>query len=309
MQSLPVGHMERLYEKTPRCAMRLGQSTRSSHLPRSRPAPRRRAVSDIRRISEGRATDPAAIQGRKEPQTALSRRLSPSRFGKLSGHSMITLPKGDDMRRVLSRNRPLHRTRAPSRVPPQRPSMRARHRASRAASLVIDIELAFSIMLFALCFAPVLLGMQTFVVSSASMTPAIPQGSIAYTRAVRDVASLAEGDVIAFSLDDGGQTVLHRIASIDAKRHFFTTKGDANSSIDPAPVPRESIKGLCVASIPLVGSIVWWINTHAVASAALLVALNIPLAALAYNPCACKKTNSSHSRRYPKVSYRKGSSV
>lgn len=161
--------------------------------------------------------------------------------------------------------------------------VRMRARTSSIANVLVNGELALSLALAILCFAPLPLGMRTLVVTSASMAPAIPEGSIVYVRETREPERLAEGDVIAFPVE-GEKIVLHRIAAKDDEARLFTTKGDANESPDPLRVPYDSIEGRCLASLPIVGGIAAWIDANKSIALTALVAVNIPLLVLAHVP-------------------------
>lgn len=70
------------------------------------------------------------------------------------------------------------------------------------------------------------------VFTSGSMAPAIPEGSLAFSRPV-DARSLAVGDVVNVARGDG-QQVTHRVEAIerDADGAVLTLKGDANAVAD-----------------------------------------------------------------------------
>jgi len=95
-------------------------------------------------------------------------------------------------------------------------------------------------------------GHHLFVVSGASMEPAIAKGSLVVVRPALP-AALAVGDVVTFQ--HRGRTVTHRIAAIEehGDARVFRTKGDANDVADPEPVSFDDRVGLLVARVPLAG--------------------------------------------------------
>lgn len=88
-------------------------------------------------------------------------------------------------------------------------------------------------------------GMESYVVASQSMAPAITAGSLVY---VADTGTYEVGDVVTFRR--GGHTVTHRV--VEVKPDGYVTKGDANDGPD-APITRDQIVGEVVLSIPLYG--------------------------------------------------------
>jgi signal peptidase len=68
-------------------------------------------------------------------------------------------------------------------------------------------------------------------VTSSSMWPTLKKGDLVILKGVDKPEDLRVGDVIGFELDDGGFAI-HRIVGIEGD--LITTKGDANSEVDPA---------------------------------------------------------------------------
>jgi signal peptidase len=96
------------------------------------------------------------------------------------------------------------------------------------------------------------------VVMSGSMVPRLPVGGLVFVKPV-DVASVRVGDIIAFTEPHTGTgpapLTTHRVVSVDRGDSgvMFRTKGDANSSADPQPVPASAVVGIAGASVPLLG--------------------------------------------------------
>ena len=87
-----------------------------------------------------------------------------------------------------------------------------------------------------------LLGIKPMAVLSGSMEPAYATGSVVFVDTNADTDSVAVGDAITYSLAGGDTVVTHRVISIDNTQDTFTTKGDANNTID-CPVPFENLIG------------------------------------------------------------------
>ena len=122
------------------------------------------------------------------------------------------------------------------------------------------IMLAVILLCLALA-APRLAGIKTFVVISGSMEPAIPVGSMVYSKEV-DPKTLETGDVIVFySSNDvqGGAgagdviPVTHRVVLNDTTNGEITTKGDANEKNDISKVAYLNVEGKVIFHIPQMG--------------------------------------------------------
>jgi signal peptidase I len=89
-----------------------------------------------------------------------------------------------------------------------------------------------------LLVVPVLLGLDRYVITGASMSPTIERGSVVFAEDV-PASELVVGDVITYVPPAGSgttQLVTHRIVDISVDGdgvRTFRTKGDANTSVDP----------------------------------------------------------------------------
>jgi signal peptidase len=92
-------------------------------------------------------------------------------------------------------------------------------------------------LLLAATFLPTMFGLESLVVASGSMTPAMPVGAVAMTREV-DARAVSTGDIISYRRRGTVTTTTHRVVTIkvQAGQVVFTTKGDANDTPDPEPV-------------------------------------------------------------------------
>ena len=125
----------------------------------------------------------------------------------------------------------------------------------------IILTLAIFVLLPAVVFTLItsktnaILGIQSFVVLSGSMQPAIPVGGIVYTQ---KQASYQKGDIVAFK--SGDVNVTHRI--VDVKNDgSFQTKGDANNASDSKTIPVNDIFGKQVFFLPYAGRLIIFLKT------------------------------------------------
>ena len=116
------------------------------------------------------------------------------------------------------------------------------------------VILVVSILLCLGLAAPRLAGIDSYVVVSGSMEPAIPVGSMVYSRPV-DPATLQPGDIIVFygSNQDASVPVTHRVVENHTETGEIITKGDANANADMQPAAYINIAGKVVAHIPKLG--------------------------------------------------------
>ena len=99
-----------------------------------------------------------------------------------------------------------------------------------------------------------LFGFKSAVVLTGSMSGTIEAGDLIVTRSSETYVA---GDIIMFRT--GGSSVTHRIT--DVTDAGYITKGDANDSPDPDPVPRENVIGRVVLIIPHAGVIIERLNS------------------------------------------------
>ena len=113
-------------------------------------------------------------------------------------------------------------------------------------------------------FIPRIAGIDSYVVISGSMEPAIPVGSLVYSKEV-DPATLIPGEVIVFysSSGTGGSSqtgnsrntipVTHRVIENRQQEGEIVTKGDANAHEDLFPVTYNNVLGRVVFHIRSLG--------------------------------------------------------
>lgn len=123
-------------------------------------------------------------------------------------------------------------------------------------SIIIIIE----IILIILFLVPNLFGLKTFVVTSGSMEPLYPVGSLIYVRKVK-LEEINVNDAITFYMPDGKIIATHQVYDIDKDNQEFKTQGinnkDDNGNIihDGEPVKFSSVIGKPILCIKYLGYI------------------------------------------------------
>jgi len=112
---------------------------------------------------------------------------------------------------------------------------------------------------------PQIFGADAYIVTSGSMKPNIPEGSVVYEKEP-DINQLVEGDVVIFEPNNTqiqGETVVHRIIDTKVENYTrqFKTQGDANPEPDPGWTSSYNIVGKKIFSIPYLGQIIQISNT------------------------------------------------
>ncbi len=113
---------------------------------------------------------------------------------------------------------------------------------------------------------PRFLGLSPMIVVTNSMDPAISAGDMIIVRR-EDPDLINVGDVISFynpqNIEKKG-VITHRVIGIEEEAdgtRTFTTKGDANNTPDPVPVPEERLVGVYKESIPYLGNVALFMKT------------------------------------------------
>lgn len=136
--------------------------------------------------------------------------------------------------------------------------------AGRAVLVVVLLALIAPFVVYAV---PATVGAEaSYVVLTASMTPAIAPGDVVIVDSVpaRDVAV---GDVIVFEQRTGDAVpITHRVVDVERSADAppaFQTKGDANEDADLSLVTPDRLIGRVVFSIPLIGHVIQFVGTPA----------------------------------------------
>ncbi|MCD8371031.1 MAG: signal peptidase I [Clostridiales bacterium] len=105
---------------------------------------------------------------------------------------------------------------------------------------------------YLLIAAPLVGGYKPVIVLSGSMEPTYHVGSIIYYKAC-SFEAINEGDPITFGSGEDS-LVTHRVVEKHEISREFVTKGDANNTADPNPVPYSRVVGKASnISIPYAG--------------------------------------------------------
>ena len=141
------------------------------------------------------------------------------------------------------------------------------HRITRLARRTLDVLLGVIILVVVAIMViarviPAVTGGATFVVSGASMEPAIPIGSVVIATPVR-ADQLAPGDIVSVRVGDKQAVFTHRIVRLVDRQGgtWLETKGDANDEPDPSIIPATSVIGRVAATVPYAGYAVWLSST------------------------------------------------
>jgi signal peptidase I len=104
---------------------------------------------------------------------------------------------------------------------------------------------------------PALLGWQSTVVMSGSMSPHLQTGDVAVVRPI-DPTDLRPGQVLLVEdPDHPGRLRLHRLVAVEDGR--LRLQGDANTTPDPSLVDLPALRGVGVLRVPGVGLPVAWV--------------------------------------------------
>jgi len=136
----------------------------------------------------------------------------------------------------------------------------------RKAANVLGIVLLLALVApFAVYAAPEIVGAdESFVVLTASMTPAIAPGDVVIV-ADRDPTTVVDGDVITFMRGTSEVPVTHRVIDVvgEGGTLAFETMGDANEGPDPGFVPAGNLVGVVALTIPYIGYVIRFAGTRA----------------------------------------------
>lgn len=101
---------------------------------------------------------------------------------------------------------------------------------------------------------PSVFGYKFYTVLTGSMSPTIGKGYLTIVKEV-DPSEIKVDDVITFGNTSNNSVTTHRVKEIDSSNGIkFITKGDANNTIDPAPVEAKLLVGKVVSYIPMLGA-------------------------------------------------------
>jgi signal peptidase len=112
------------------------------------------------------------------------------------------------------------------------------------------------VLILALVVVPRVVGAQPYTVTTGSMRPTMPPGTVVVVRST-EFARIHVGDVITYQLKSGEpEVVTHRVVSVDVAADGtvgLKTRGDDNPSADILPVHEKQVRGVVWYWVPLVG--------------------------------------------------------
>jgi len=146
-------------------------------------------------------------------------------------------------------------------APVHRISPEALGAAERTMAWAVRVIAAGTVLVFVVPALLQLAGFQAVTLTTGSMAPAHPAGSLLFVSRPADPAAVPVGTVIVIGLPDGSH-VTHRVAALvrgDGDRVTgYRTRGDAAAGVDPAPVSPEAIAGLVAGGVPIIGALRAW---------------------------------------------------
>lgn len=128
----------------------------------------------------------------------------------------------------------------------------------RVFGVIINTILAVYLALLVVLVAPNIVGIKNYMVTSGSMEPEIPVGSMVYVKHV-NYTDISINDVITFLIDSDTR-VTHRVVGIDDATQFFQTKGDNNDIPDASPVSYKNVIGKVILHLPYLGYVLSFLS-------------------------------------------------
>ena len=111
---------------------------------------------------------------------------------------------------------------------------------------------ALLLFLCAVAWVPRLFGLSPYYVLTDSMKPAIPRGSMVFSKPIA-FNDIKEGDVLVFESSFLKKNFVHRVVRVSDNQEWIFTKGDNNNVADPLPTEYSYCKGVVKFHLPLVG--------------------------------------------------------
>lgn len=142
-------------------------------------------------------------------------------------------------------------------------SARVRTKRGDEGRFYLGLVALVAIMVFAtlavIALLPILVPRATSAsITSGSMMPKLRPGDVVIAVDQGDTP-IAIGTIVVFEDPHAGGLVTHRIVGINPDG-TYTTKGDANGVVDPAPVPPANVRGVGRWVVPYVGLPSVWLS-------------------------------------------------
>ncbi len=129
----------------------------------------------------------------------------------------------------------------------------------RLGQILSTFVIVILVICIVLVLVPKLFGVHFFVVTSGSMEPDLPVGSIVVV-VPTEYEDIQIGDDISFVRDKQLTVVTHRVIEKNDAEKELTTQGIANNVPD-LPTIYENVVGVVIFNLPFVGNILQWIET------------------------------------------------
>ena len=144
-------------------------------------------------------------------------------------------------------------------LPSSQPASTARRVGSTIARL-LALTWCWTLVWLALwSVVPAIVGWSPVVVTSGSMEPALPIGSVVHIDDAVDLSGIGSGSIISFDAPGTpGAQVTHRVTATERDPATddviaFRTKGDANAEVDTMSVPVANVDGVARLVVPYAG--------------------------------------------------------
>jgi signal peptidase len=129
----------------------------------------------------------------------------------------------------------------------------------QAAALAISVAVLLPLATFLV--AVWLLGWQLQHVESGSMSPTYPVGSLLVTGDVAASDVLVGMPIVFEDPREPGRLVTHRVMALAPGEELaFITRGDANATNDPTPIPARLVRGRVLWHVTLLGAVLDWLQ-------------------------------------------------
>ncbi len=133
--------------------------------------------------------------------------------------------------------------------------------AERAMAWAVRVVAVGALLVFVVPALLQLAGLRTVSLTTGSMAPALPAGSLLLVAAPPDSGAISAGEVVVIAGADGSR-VTHRVVLVvrndEGETTAYRTRGDAVAAVDPEPVAPASIEGVVVAGAPVLGAMRAW---------------------------------------------------
>jgi hypothetical protein len=133
--------------------------------------------------------------------------------------------------------------------------------ASRTMGWAVRAVAAGAIFVFVAPALLQLVGLRTISLTTGSMAPAYPAGSLLAVTTPADRAAIPAGEVVVIAGADGS-SLTHRVAEVvrgaAGEVVAYRTRGDALPRLDADPIAPSSVDGVVVAGAPVLGAMRAW---------------------------------------------------